>query len=267
MARRPHRARSRGDVFGGDVAGHDGAAAGRAGPVAAAKTVAALDRLSDGRLVVGVGPAPHRATTAPRASRSRSGGSGWTRRFRACVRSSRAGSSEAASTRRKTLSSRCWRAPPIWIGSWGSDAGLRRVARLGDGWLASAYNTTPTGFRRALARLRTALAAGGELHPNGLATAWLYVTEDPREADRVLRDSSRPLSAVRSRRCKSSRCRLGLPSMRGAVDRVRTGRRRARLRLATRRRTRPDHPVPRARRPSDRGLSCRQPSSRSFLGS
>jgi len=37
---------------------------------------------------------------------------------------------------------------PLWIGSWGSAAGLRRVARLGDGWLASAYNTTPAGWRR-----------------------------------------------------------------------------------------------------------------------
>ena len=27
---------------------------------------------------------------------------------------------------------------PIWIGSWGSNAGLRRVARLADGWLSSA---------------------------------------------------------------------------------------------------------------------------------
>ena len=33
--------------------------------------------------------------------------------------------------------------PPIWIGSWGSKAGLSRTARLADGWLASAYNTTP----------------------------------------------------------------------------------------------------------------------------
>ena len=41
-------------------------------------------------------------------------------------------------------------APPIWIGSWGSDAGLRRVARLGDGWLASAYNTMPDQFRIGL---------------------------------------------------------------------------------------------------------------------
>jgi alkanesulfonate monooxygenase SsuD/methylene tetrahydromethanopterin reductase-like flavin-dependent oxidoreductase (luciferase family) len=30
--------------------------------------------------------------------------------------------------------------PPIWIGSWGSDAGLRRVARHGDGWLTSVYD-------------------------------------------------------------------------------------------------------------------------------
>ena len=37
---------------------------------------------------------------------------------------------------------------PLWIGSWGSAAGLRRVARLGDGWLASAYNTTPEPSRR-----------------------------------------------------------------------------------------------------------------------
>ena len=40
--------------------------------------------------------------------------------------------------------------PPIWIGSWGSHAGLRRTTRLGDGWLASAYNTTPDGFCRCV---------------------------------------------------------------------------------------------------------------------
>jgi alkanesulfonate monooxygenase SsuD/methylene tetrahydromethanopterin reductase-like flavin-dependent oxidoreductase (luciferase family) len=43
--------------------------------------------------------------------------------------------------------------PPIWVASWGSPAGLRRVARLGDGWLASAYNTTPDSFRDGLDRL------------------------------------------------------------------------------------------------------------------
>jgi hypothetical protein len=38
--------------------------------------------------------------------------------------------------------------PPIWICSWGSDAGLRRVARFGDGWLASAYNHDAGPMRR-----------------------------------------------------------------------------------------------------------------------
>src|ERR1700682_1899831 len=32
--------------------------------------------------------------------------------------------------------------PPLWIASWGSEAGLRRVARYGEGWLASAYYAT-----------------------------------------------------------------------------------------------------------------------------
>lgn len=38
--------------------------------------------------------------------------------------------------------------PPIYIGSWGSsDAGLRRVAKYGDGWMASVYNITEDKFK------------------------------------------------------------------------------------------------------------------------
>jgi len=62
--------------------------------------------------------------------------------------------------------------PPIWIGSWGSGAGLRRVARLGDGWLASAYNTMPDQFAAALAKLRDQLKLFGKdpaSFPNALA--------------------------------------------------------------------------------------------------
>lgn len=49
-------------------------------------------------------------------------------------------------------------APPIWIASWGSKAGLRRVARFGDGWLGSASRDA-----RAHLRLQDVLArqAGG----------------------------------------------------------------------------------------------------------
>jgi alkanesulfonate monooxygenase SsuD/methylene tetrahydromethanopterin reductase-like flavin-dependent oxidoreductase (luciferase family) len=85
---------------------------------------------------------------------------------------------------------------PIWIGSWGSAVGLRRVARLGDGWLASAYNTTPTGFAQARLRLVEALQSQGrpaDRFPNGLATMWTWITEDRAEAERVLRDTLAPV--------------------------------------------------------------------------
>jgi alkanesulfonate monooxygenase SsuD/methylene tetrahydromethanopterin reductase-like flavin-dependent oxidoreductase (luciferase family) len=81
--------------------------------------------------------------------------------------------------------------PPIWIGSWGSDAGLRRTARLADGWLASAYNTTPTDFRAAWQRLKERLPAAGRdtaTYPNALATMWTYVTEDSATEERVIND-------------------------------------------------------------------------------
>ena len=81
--------------------------------------------------------------------------------------------------------------PPIWIGSWGSDAGLRRAARLGDGWLASAYNTTPEMFGDAWSRLCGQLAEHGKepgTFSNGLATMLFYVTDDQSEADRMLRE-------------------------------------------------------------------------------
>ena len=85
--------------------------------------------------------------------------------------------------------------PPIWIGSWGSEAGLRRTARLGDGWLASAYNTTPDVFAEARARLAKHLDAAdkeSEGFPNAVATMFLYTTEDPAEADHVCRNVLAP---------------------------------------------------------------------------
>ncbi len=84
--------------------------------------------------------------------------------------------------------------PPIWVATWGSPAGLRRVARTGDGWLASAYNTTPERFGEGLTRLAEALVKEGrEPVPNAIATAWMYVTEDPRRAERMLADVLAPL--------------------------------------------------------------------------
>jgi alkanesulfonate monooxygenase SsuD/methylene tetrahydromethanopterin reductase-like flavin-dependent oxidoreductase (luciferase family) len=71
---------------------------------------------------------------------------------------------------------------------------LRRVARWGDGWLASAYNTTPETFaegRRLLAHERARLERPDL--PAAVATMWTWVTDDAADAERVLVDVLAPL--------------------------------------------------------------------------
>ena len=89
---------------------------------------------------------------------------------------------------------------------------MRRVARLGDGWLASAYNTTPEGFAVSMEVL------GGELgrqrrpsgdFPNALVTMWAWITGSRSDADRVLSGIVGPLvgrdpSELRGRVCVGS---------------------------------------------------------------
>ena len=78
---------------------------------------------------------------------------------------------------------------PIWIGSWGSEAGLRRVARLGDGWLASAFHVSPVSFADALARLHHSLQRAGrepQSFPHALGSMFFYLTEDRRVAEELL---------------------------------------------------------------------------------
>src|SRR5262249_43988133 len=171
------------------------------GPVATAKSLAAIDRLSGGRALVAVGPgsSPLDYDAAGIAFDER-----WARRegsARASRSLGRSGSKPFEGRFYRTegldLEPRPTRTegPPIWIGSWGSDAGLRRVARLGDGWLASAYNTTPALFADAWTRLGDLLADNGkdpQMFPNSLATMWYYITEDRTEADVILRQRVAP---------------------------------------------------------------------------
>jgi alkanesulfonate monooxygenase SsuD/methylene tetrahydromethanopterin reductase-like flavin-dependent oxidoreductase (luciferase family) len=85
---------------------------------------------------------------------------------------------------------------PLWVGSWGSKAGLARVARWGDGWLASAYNTTPERFSAARVALTRALEDRGrdaDGFPNALATMWTWVSNDRAERDRMLGGVLAPL--------------------------------------------------------------------------
>ena len=167
------------------------------GPVPLAKTLAALDRLSDGRLVVAVGPG---SSEQDYDSVGLDFSERWERldesvgALRALLRSGAAPyRGRYYSTDGLTLDPHPTRpeGPPVWIGSWGSAAGLRRTARLADGWLASAYNTTPAQFSDAWDRLRDLRPEHGkdpDAFPNALATMWFHITDDADEADRVLRE-------------------------------------------------------------------------------
>jgi alkanesulfonate monooxygenase SsuD/methylene tetrahydromethanopterin reductase-like flavin-dependent oxidoreductase (luciferase family) len=172
------------------------------GPVPLAKTLAALDLLSDGRVVAGVGPGSserdYDAVGVPYEER-------WERfdEAAAILRSLLRDDPPPEARRHYPLpGSQLAPAPrrpegiPLWIGSWGSKAGLRRVARLGDGWLASAYNTTPEGFNGAKQSLSEQLRTHGrdpDRFPNALATMWTWITEDAGDADRVLREVLSPM--------------------------------------------------------------------------
>jgi alkanesulfonate monooxygenase SsuD/methylene tetrahydromethanopterin reductase-like flavin-dependent oxidoreductase (luciferase family) len=165
------------------------------GPVQLAKTLGAVDRLSGGRMLVAVGPGSsqgdYEAVGVEFDER-------WPRLDEAVMALRTLWNPEAEPFHGRFYSTVGIKllpeparpgGPPIWIGSWGSDAGLRRTARIGDGWLASAYNTTPDGFAESWSKLRQGLEDTGRDvagFPNGLATMWFYITDDAIEAERVL---------------------------------------------------------------------------------
>jgi alkanesulfonate monooxygenase SsuD/methylene tetrahydromethanopterin reductase-like flavin-dependent oxidoreductase (luciferase family) len=149
------------------------------GPVQAAKTLGALDVLSGGRLVIGVAAGSserdYEAVGIPYEER-------WprfeeaTQALHALLHSDRPpfdGSFYSTQGIELAPAPLQRPGPPIWIGSWGSRPGLRRVARIADGWLASGYNTTPDAFGDARSYLDAQLATAGRsagAFPNGLAT-------------------------------------------------------------------------------------------------
>jgi alkanesulfonate monooxygenase SsuD/methylene tetrahydromethanopterin reductase-like flavin-dependent oxidoreductase (luciferase family) len=86
-------------------------------------------------------------------------------------------------------------APEVWFASWGSDRRLAAMAAETDGWFASAYNATPQQYAEARARLDGHLLAAGrspQTFPDAIATTWLYVTENRREAEQLVDDVLAP---------------------------------------------------------------------------
>jgi len=183
---------------GTDGSSGHGGAPDRRGPVALAKSLAAIDLLSGGRLVVGMGPGSsardyaavgisfeerwkrlEEAVLAMRALWLREGSP-----FKGEFYSTEGVVPEPYPTQQP--------GPPIWIGSWGSEAGLGPPGRR----LASAYNTTPEAFTNAWGRLTEHLHAAGKdpnRFPNAIATMFFFVTEERAAAGgRIVREVLNP---------------------------------------------------------------------------
>lgn len=86
-------------------------------------------------------------------------------------------------------------APPVWLASWGSPAGIRRVARCADGWLASAYALSVEDLadrRRELHEAAERVGRDPATLQCGVATGFIYVADSEAEAEVILRDRLAP---------------------------------------------------------------------------
>ena len=183
------------------------------GPVPLAKSLGAIDRLSGGRLIACVGPGSsardYAAVGIPFEER-------W-KRLDESIQALRAlWNREGVIFKGNFYNTEGIKlepfpaqksGPPIWVGSWGSEAGLRRVARLADGWLASGYNTTPELFAEGWQQLQEFLVTAGKnpsTFPNAIASMWLFITERERDSERMLNEVlapalNRPVAELRER--------------------------------------------------------------------
>jgi alkanesulfonate monooxygenase SsuD/methylene tetrahydromethanopterin reductase-like flavin-dependent oxidoreductase (luciferase family) len=166
-------------------------------PVVVAKMLTTLATLADGPVVGGLGPGSSRAdydaVGVPFEQR-------WARfdeairTVRALVRGEPAGEASFYPTD-LDLMPRPDPPPQVWFGSWGSDRRIAATVAVADGWFASAYNATPTQYGETRARLDMHLRAAGRdpaAFPDAVATTWLYITDDRRQAEHVLVDVLSP---------------------------------------------------------------------------
>jgi probable F420-dependent oxidoreductase len=174
-------------------------------PVVCAKALAAIDILSSGRLFAGVGPGSHRRDYDacgidfeerwPRFSEA-------LEILLALLDADSNSSPVDYHGKYYTLNKVALLPkpvqkphPPVHIGSWGSDAGLRRVAKWSDGWMASAYNITPAKFKEKWHLLRTyrkELGKDWESFDNSVMTMFGYISEDKDRVRKAVKDILSP---------------------------------------------------------------------------
>ena len=181
-------------------------------PVVCAKALAAIDILSSGRLFAGVGPGSNRGDYDacgidfnekwPRFSEaleilvsllSSDNNSGRSIDYMGKYYSLK----EMLLTPKPVQKPH----PPIYIGSWGSEIGLKRVAKYGDGWMASAYNITPAKFKEKwnyLLAYRKSLGKGEEEEDeekqfeNSVVSMFGYIDDNKDKVRRAVKEILSP---------------------------------------------------------------------------
>ena len=178
-------------------------------PVVCAKALAAIDILSSGRLFAGVGPGSH---IGDYDACGIDFNERWPRFSEALeilvklLNSSNNYSGEPLDYNGKyyTLKDMLLTPkpvqkphPPIYVGSWGSDAGLKRLAKYSNGWMASAYNITPAKFKEKwnfLLAYRKSLGKEEEEEPfdNSVMSMFGYIHDDKDKIRKVVKEILSP---------------------------------------------------------------------------
>jgi alkanesulfonate monooxygenase SsuD/methylene tetrahydromethanopterin reductase-like flavin-dependent oxidoreductase (luciferase family) len=177
-------------------------------PVVCAKALVAIDILSSGRLFAGVGPGSHRgdydACGIDFSER-------WPRFSEALeilvklLNSNNNYSSkpldyngEYYTLKDMLLTPKPVQKPhpPIYVGSWGSDAGLKRLAKYSNGWMASAYNISPARFKEKwnfLLEYRKSLGKEEEEpFDNSVMSMFGYIHDDKDKIRKVVKEILSP---------------------------------------------------------------------------
>jgi alkanesulfonate monooxygenase SsuD/methylene tetrahydromethanopterin reductase-like flavin-dependent oxidoreductase (luciferase family) len=177
-------------------------------PVVCAKAVAAIDILSSGRLFAGVGPGSHRGDYDtcgidfnerwPRFSEALeilvtllsddNNGSGVPFSYKGKYYTLK----DVVLTPKPIQKPR----PPVYVGSWGSNVGLKRLAKYSNGWMASAYNITPAKFKEKWNYLLTYRKSLGkedeEPFDNSIMSMFGYIDDDKDKVRKVVKEILSP---------------------------------------------------------------------------
>ncbi len=178
-------------------------------PVICAKALAAIDILSSGRLFAGVGPGSHRGDYDacgvdfnerwPRFSEALqilvtllTSGDYGSRNMPFSYKGKYYTLNDIFLTPKPVQKPH----PPIYVGSWGSEKGLKRLAKYSNGWMASAYNITPAKFKEKwnfLLAYRKSLGKDGEeAFDNSVMSMFGYIDDDKDKVQKVVKEMLSP---------------------------------------------------------------------------